>query len=380
MRVLWLTPELPYWPGGSGGSTRQFMLIRELIARGHDVDVVAPIHHAQDPASLTALGAKLFATERPRSRIAETAAAVAKRPRLMVEALSLPVMAWQVEVFWTHLRERMRHAVTEHMPDVILIEHDWAARWHDDLPAGVPTALALENLSDHYYARRGMHLEARRFARFDRRYLPRYDALLTMSEEDNAIVGGHVVPNGVDTTALHATPLPPEPTAIFTGTFSYPPNADALDWLLQEIWPKVRAELSDARLLVVGRDAPPISSAGVEVAANVPDMQPWFDRVRAVLVPMRSGAGTRLKVLDGLASGRALVTTTMGAEGIAITPGSDALVADDPAAFAAATVRALNEPGLAEQLGASGRTLAETTYDWRQIGARLEQILTTLAG
>lgn len=380
MRVLWLTPELPYWPGGSGGSTRQFMLIRELIRRGHAVDVVAPIHARQNAEPLRALGAELFGVERPEARIREVLAAVRARPRLLADAVRIPVLAWQVEVFWTSLEPRMREAVTANLPDVILVEHDWAARWHDDLPAGIPTALALENLSWSYYERRGKRLEAKRFARFDQQHLPKYDVLLTMSEDDDAQVDGNtaVIPNGVDTTTLQATPLPQAPTALFTGTFDYPPNAEGLDWLLREIWPKVRQRLPDARLLVVGRGASG-GGEGVEIAGWVPEMQPWFDQARAVLVPIRSGAGTRLKVLDGLASGRGLVTTTMGAEGVRIGAEEHALVADRAEDFAAAVARALSEAGLAERLGQAGRRLAEDVYDWRAIGARLEAVLASIA-
>jgi glycosyltransferase involved in cell wall biosynthesis len=397
MRILWLTPELPYWPGGSGGSTRQFMLVRELLARGHAVDVVAPIAPGQDATSLTALGASLHAVTRPASRVSEAARAIRSRPRLLPDTLTLPVLAWQVEVFWTTLKARMRDAVDANLPDVILVEHDWAARWHDDLPAGVPTVLALENLSWRYYEQRAtatkgpraaaLRLEAKRFKRFDRTTLPRYDALLAMSDDDARRLPAisrapvTVIANGVDTAALTATTLPDEPTALFTGTFAYPPNAEALAWLLTEIWPKVRRRVPEARLLVVGKD-PPAGSAGdgVELAGWVPEMQPWFDRARAVLVPIRSGAGTRLKVLDGLASGRPIVSTTMGAEGIAIVPGQHALIADDAQAFATAVVDVLHDDERAQRLGAAGRELAETVYDWRAIAGRLEAVLAGLAG
>ncbi len=398
MRVLWLTPELPYWPGGSGGSTRQFMLVRELLARGHAVDVVAPVAPEQHAGAdaLRASGATLHAVVRPAQRVTEVASAIRRRPRLIADALRMPVLAWQVEVFWTTLRARMRAAVDANMPDVILVEHDWAARWHDDLPAGVPTVLALENLSWRYYEQRAaaaggpraiaLRAEAKRFARFDSVALDRYDALLTMSEDDTAALRAvssrpaHVIANGVDTAALTATPLPEAPTALFTGTFGYPPNAEALHWLLAEIWPKIRTRVPQARLLVVGKDPPAGSGAdGVELAGWVPEMQPWFDRARAVLVPIRSGAGTRLKVLDGLASGRAIVSTTMGAEGVAVRDDEHVLIADTPDAFAQAAAQVLTDDALAARLGRAGRALAETEYDWHAIGAKLEALLTDLA-
>ena len=107
-------------------------------------------------------------------------------------------------------------------------------------------------------------------------------------------------------------------------------------------------------------------------------MQPWFDRARAVLVPMRSGGGTRLKVLDGLASGRPLISTTMGAEGIAITSGENALLKDTAEDFAQAVARTLGDDELAGRLGAAGRALAEQEYDWRAIGGRYAAMLEAL--
>ena len=401
MRVLWLTPELPFAPGGTGGATRQFHLVKGLVARGHDVDVVAPIHPTQEAGAdlLRATGATLLGVRRPASRVRETLAALGRRPALAVDLVRLPVVAWQVEVFRTALWPQAQVALSR-KPDVIVVEHDWAARWVDRLPAGVPRACGLQNLSWRYYESRSgaaqgrlaaaaLRAEARRFAAFDRRWLAQFQALMTMSPDDAALASellgrdSTVIPNGVDTSQVVVNPLPGDPVALFTGTFDYPPNAEALEWLLTGIWPRVSAERPDARLLVVGRNVPPrleeLAGESVTIAGWVPEMQPWFDRAQAVLVPMRSGGGTRLKVLDGLASGRPLVTTTMGAEGIAITPDREALLADTEEAFAAAVVRTFGDADLAQRLGAAGRALAEGEYDWRAIGERCADLLQGLA-
>ncbi len=399
MRVAWLTPELPYWPGGSGGSTRQFQLIKQLIARGNAVDVVAPVHPDQQAgrASLTGLGATLLAVDRPASRIREVLQAARVAPAVIPRALTMPVAAWQVEVFWRRLRQARDEALG-HNPDVILIEHDWAARWTEDLPAGIPKVSGLENLTWDYYARRAaaaegiqrrlLAIEARRFRRFDRRTLAAFDLLLAMSEDDLRELAkvsdrpAIVTPNGVDTDALVPSPLPDAPTVLFTGTFGYAPNAEALRWLLSEIWPRVVARRPDAELLVVGRGVPDeiaaLADDSVTLAGWVPEMQPWFDRARVVIVPMRSGGGTRLKVLDGLASGRPLVSTTMGAMGVDVVDGEQVVLADGVEAFAAATVAVLDDPRRGARIGAAGRRVAEDVYDWRAIGDRLDAALREL--
>ena len=191
-----------------------------------------------------------------------------------------------------------------------------------------------------------------------------------------------VTPNGVDTDALVPTPLPDTPTVLFTGTFGYAPNAEALRWLLSAIWPTVTAKRPDAELLVVGKGVPDeiaaLADDSVTLAGWVPEMQPWFDRARVVIVPMRSGGGTRLKVLDGLASGRPLVSTTMGAMGVDVTDGEQVVLADGAEAFADATVAVLDDPDRGARIGAAGRKLAEQVYDWRAIGAHLDEALREL--
>jgi glycosyltransferase involved in cell wall biosynthesis len=399
MRIAWLTPELPYWPGGSGGSTRQFQLIRQLVARGHEVDVAAPVHPDQQAgrASLGEAGATLFAVDRPGSRVDEVLRAVRRVPALVPRVLSMPVQAWQVEVFFARLRPAV-DAVLARQPDVILVEHDWAARWAGDLPTGTPLVSGLENLSWDYYARRAaaatgvqrvmLRAEAGRFLRFDRATLGRFDVLLTTSEDDRRELRrvsdrpAAIVPNGVDTDALRPTPLPGTSTVLFTGTFGYAPNAEALRWLLGTIWPAVTALRPDARLLVVGKGVPDdiaaLAGPSVELAGWVPQMQPWFDRAQVVVVPMRSGGGTRLKVLDGLASGRPLVSTAMGAMGVDVRDGEHLVLADSADAFVGAVVRILDDPALAARLGEAGRAVAENVYDWRAIGARLDVLLREL--
>jgi polysaccharide biosynthesis protein PslH len=401
MRVLALTPELPFAPGGTGGSTRQFHLLKALVDAGHDVRCVAPVHPSQDEgaARLQAAGVELHGVQRPPSRLREAAAAVARRPALAVRALADPVVAWQVEVFWASLRGRAARALAGWSPDVITVEHDWAARWSRDLPPAVPKLLTLENLSWAYYesraaasggARAGaLRLEARRFARFDARHLASYDLLVAVSEQDRrdvravASVPCEVVPNGVDTSTFAVARDPGEPTCIFTGTLGYAPNAEGARWLLSEIWPRVTAEVPDARLLVVGPDPPDdvcaFAGPEVEVTGWVRSVPEWMARAAVALVPIRSGGGTRLKVLDALASGRAVVSTRVGAGGIEIAEGRDAVLVEDAGAFAAAVVRLLRDEPERARLAAAGRRLAVERYDWKVLGARFEAVVSELA-
>jgi polysaccharide biosynthesis protein PslH len=401
VRLLHVTPELPFHPGGSGGSTRQFRLLADLVRRGHDVDVVSPVHPDQDVGreQLAAAGIALHSYDRSADRLADAWTTVRRSPGAALAVTRMPLLAWQVEMFWARMREPLAAALRAGAPDVIVVEHDWAARWWQDLPAGVPRALTLENLSWAYYEQRAtaapgalraalMRREAQRFARFDGRHLAHYDLLLAMSDLDRVraaeVTGTRcaVVPNGVETADIPANDPVAEPVAVFAGSMGYPPNAEALRWLLGTIWPAVRATLPEARLVVVGRDVPAdleaSAPASVTFTGFVADIAQVYSTARVVLCPMLSGAGTRLKVLEGLATGLPLVSTTMGAEGVHVTDREDVLLADGAERFTATTIEALTDDALARRIGAAGRWLAVERYDWRTIAGTLEQLLLEL--
>lgn len=403
MRVLHLTPELPHWPGGTGGSTRQFHLLRRLVELGHEVTVVAPVTPFLEERRelVEQAGIQLEGVSRPPSRVLETLSALARRPTLVPRAATLPLLAWQVSVFWESLRPRARAVVERWRPDVISVEHDYASAWAGVAP-DVPAVLTLENVSFAYYRSRAraavgprrvaLEIEARRFLRHDRRGLPHYARLVACSDDDRRLIESvvdvpvDVVPNGVDTAALAPQPADGDsPTLLFTGTMNYPPNEEGALWLAARVWPAVRARRPDARLLVVGREPPPSVRAldgrdGIEVTGPVPDVSDYFRRASVAVVPIRSGGGTRLKVLEAFAARRAVVSTAVGIEGIEAEPGVHALVEDAPEQFAEAALDLLERRDLRERIAAAGRELAERSYDWRALGERFEATLRAAAG
>jgi glycosyltransferase involved in cell wall biosynthesis len=156
---------------------------------------------------------------------------------------------------------------------------------------------------------------------------------------------------------------------------NHPPNADGIAWFVREVWPQT----PDARLLVVGRDPPEsvlrLASDRIAVTGAVPDVAPYFARATAVIVPLLSGGGTRLKILEAFAAGRAVVSTSIGAEGLEVSDGRHLLLADGAHAFAEATGRLLADPELRARLAAEARKLVQERYDWRALGDRLEETL-----
>jgi len=171
--------------------------------------------------------------------------------------------------------------------------------------------------------------------------------------------------------------------AFLQPALSYDANFDAMDYFLGAILPQVQAARPDARLRITGRATPALVAAlpraeGVEFTGYLDDVRPAVARAWAEVVPLRKGGGTRLKVLEALALGTPVVSTSKGIEGLALEDGRHVLVADSSADFAAATARLLGEPDLRARLAAAGRQTAREHYDWQASGQRLNELVTVL--
>jgi polysaccharide biosynthesis protein PslH len=189
-----------------------------------------------------------------------------------------------------------------------------------------------------------------------------------------------VIPNAADVDYYRPRPNDPPNdgrTVVYFGLLSTIPNIDGVLHFMQDIWPRIVKVRPDAHFKIIGGRPPPslLALAGprVELTGFVSDLRPYLAAAAAVVVPLRLGGGTRLKIVEAMAMGKAIVTTTLGAEGIDAVPGRDILVADQPAAFADAVVRVLAEPGLAARMGQSARQLAVERYSWSEAAWALER-------
>jgi glycosyltransferase involved in cell wall biosynthesis len=188
-----------------------------------------------------------------------------------------------------------------------------------------------------------------------------------------------VIPNAADVEYYQPRamdPLPDVRTVVFFGLLSYFPNVDGVTHFVQEIWPRIAEANPKARLKIIGGQAPrsllALARPGVELTGFVSDLRPHLAEAAAVVVPLRLGGGTRLKIVEAMAMGKAIVSTTLGAEGIEAVQGCDLLIEDQPAAFADAVNRLLAEPGLAARIGQSARRLAVQQYAWSGAARALE--------
>ncbi len=216
-----------------------------------------------------------------------------------------------------------------------------------------------------------------------------FDAVVVTSEQDAAVLRARlpaskivVVPNGVDTSFYTPDVFSGEQdeskVLVYTGMMGNLANTDAALYFVKHIFPYVRRELSEVKLYIVGKD-PTVSvrslmrEEGVTVTGAVVDVRPYIAKASVYIVPLRIGGGTRLKILEAFAMGKAVVSTSIGCEGLRVTDGENILIADDPRDFAGRIVNILKDQSLKLRLGRNARRLVESEYDWKICAQKLEQ-------
>lgn len=237
------------------------------------------------------------------------------------------------------------------------------------------------------------HLEKDRLLRYEVEAVNRFPCSWVVSEVDRQ----HLLAHGADPDRLATVPVgvqehvvrraayqgPEENAVVFLGKMSYHPNRDAALFFAREIFPRLREAVPDLTFYVVGGDPPRevkalASIPGIVVTGFVEDPYQYLERAKAVVAPIRFGAGIQNKVLEGMALRRPVITSSVGAAGIAGVPGRDLLVADEPRAVTEAVLRCLGDGELRRQIGAHGRRLIEQQFTWSSIGLRLRRSVETL--
>jgi glycosyltransferase involved in cell wall biosynthesis len=264
----------------------------------------------------------------------------------------------------------------------------------EKLPAVVVDAHNIDYELARQYAREGSSLVRRVYAEANWRKLRREELtiygdadgvyLCSAADERRLLdevpkARTAVIPNAADVDYYQPRSNDPPPdgrTVVFFGLLSYVPNVDGVNHFLKDIWPRIAEAHPEARCKIIGGRPPPslLALAGprVELTGFVPDLRPHLAAAAVVVVPLRLGGGTRLKIVEAMAMGKAIVSTSLGAEGIEAMPSRDILVEDQPAAFADAVNRLLADPGLAACIGKSARRLAVKRYAWSGASQALE--------
>jgi polysaccharide biosynthesis protein PslH len=393
MNVLMLCSEIPYPPHG-GSRMRVYQFIRALAQR-HRITLLAYQYADEECASSGALEAlcRIVAVrwQEPlalaRMRAAGAPAALLAYGRaLLLDGDPFVVQYFRLPAFTLRLKDLLAH---ERFDLVHVEETPMMAAVPKEL--NVPVLLSIHNVETWRAARVvpaevGQRIEVWKLRRYERRAFQRATVCCPTSTLEAAQVrrlapgaSVHVVANGVDTEEFtpNAGVKADSPTLVFTGTLSFAPNAEGIAWFARAVWPLVLADMPSATLDIVGREPPPdvlaLASKQVRVSGEVSDVRPYLQRAWLSIVPLLHGGGTRLKILEAMACALPVVSTTIGAEGLDVVDGRDILIADEPAAFAAQTMRLLRDPALCASLGQAGRALVEQRYDWRAIGDWLDE-------
>jgi glycosyltransferase involved in cell wall biosynthesis len=385
-RILALTSRLPY-PPREGHQLRSWHILRALAER-HDVTLLSFVRDDDLPDSTgplrdTVTHLEAFPVPSEGSRAILAAA--------LVRGLfgSHPFVAEKYE------SATMRARIAELLPQVDIVHVDMLPLAALVEPTRVPLVLNAHNV-EHELLQRRIEIETRplqraflrtqveRLKRFETSVCRRASRILACSDNDArqlaTLAPGTpiaVVPNGVDTDAIHVSLEAPSRSnrMIFVGQMSWFPNRDGVEWFLAEILPRIVRVRPDARFALVGKNAglqmPAAVADNVELLGFVDDLAPVMRDAAVYVVPLRAGSGTRLKVLEAMAFGKAIVTTHIGSEGITLEDGESALYADSADDFAAAVLRVMDDRDLAARLGGRAREHAVARYDWKAITAAM---------
>ena len=392
MRLLWVKVG-GLWPINAGGRIRTFHILSE-ISRRHQVTLITTHGLGEDPRRLVAA--------LPRCEVVSYPWVLAKRGggRFALALLRSWLSPLPVDLYKTRvpaLRREVARRLTAGGIDLVVADF-LAAVPNAPLDGEVPTVLFAHNVEHVIWQRlsdvepRGwrrvlLGLEARKMLRYEAQACRRADLTIAVSDTDRrllvAVADGariRAVPTGVDLTYFTPDGLRETPGRIvFTGAMDWYPNEDGMAHFIETILPLVRRDVPSATLAIVGRDPSrrlrEVAAAfDVRVTGFVDDVRPHMMEAEVYVVPLRVGGGTRLKIFEALAMGKAVVSTAVGAEGLPLVSGEHFLRADDPAEFARAVASLLRDRNRRRALGAAGRRLVEERYSWAQVAGDFDNM------
>jgi glycosyltransferase involved in cell wall biosynthesis len=397
-RLLFLLP-FPPDPAGLHGSSRLAGQLLERLAQRHEVGALF-LRAPDEPAIAAELQDRLalaVEVQRPSLRVGIGVRRAARRTLGLAGGRPLWATDWRVP----ELERRVREIAASWRPDVVQAELPVMGQYLAALPEPRPARVLVEYdpgaaaAADLAATERGLRRAARladaaAWRRYGRRLAGDVDAVVTFTEEDAALLGPlssgarlvRIAPGiALPPTAADPVGVAP-PRVLFVGSFVHPPNVDAAIRLAESIFPAVRARVPSARLELVG-DQPPaavrrLAGAAVDVTGYVPDTRPHVDAAAVVAAPLGLGGGMRLKVLEALAAGKAVVATPRAVAGLDLEPGTHAVVADGDAELGDALVELLENPARRRRIGSAARDFARERLDWRHTVAAYERLYDSL--
>lgn len=397
MRILAITDGSPY-PPISGEGVRNFNLLRR-IAEKHEVWLAAIVYSRDEAESILRMNEFCKGVEIAEYEFRHP---IAHLPELFEYAINRRPL----ELVFHHSEElvkKIQRLASSIEFDVVQIEHSYNARYVEALPSEIECRklLVFHNIVFDQYAqisriewRPLMKLRALLYSRMMRRWEPnyaqRFDNCIALSNADRELLKAanphlqiEVVPNGTDTQ--HNKPLPRQATIsslLFVGTMNYTANVDGVVFFCQDILPRIRESAAGTEMWIVGKDPVPevrhLNGNGVHVTGKADDLEKYYRQATVTVVPLRAGSGTRLKILESMALGRPVVSTSVGCEGLEVVDSKHLLIADDPSQFAKKTLQLLDDKDLYDYIVTNARQLVEDVYDWDVIAEKQIRILAAI--
>jgi len=380
MRVLYITYEPQFFPAG-GGQTRQVNLLIHPSTKP-EIHILLPHLNPQE---------RLIA-QQISSSVLSPSLTLTKLARLCLKPFPNPYPAFSAakEGLRITLTPIIKAAIKSKNYDLVHIEHSDIAHWKNITPQNIPKILTAQNVKtimwDRYAKnapkdkRKKLTEEARRFAEYEAKFLPAWSRLIAVSDTDkheleritNKSVPIDVVANGVDTTHFSPNSSDISYDLVFTGTMNHPPNTEGIIDFVNNTLPIIRLRIPGVKLAIVGMNPPQdvqvlSTHPGVTVTGYVPDTRDFISSAALAIAPLNSGSGTRLKILEAMSMGKAVVSTSIGAEGINYENGFDISIADSREALAASIIELLQNKHLREFIGNNARTTVIERYDWRSL-------------
>jgi sugar transferase (PEP-CTERM/EpsH1 system associated) len=390
LQLLWIAPSVPSPTTGAG--TRVFNLIRAL-APHNQIDLIAGSTSGEQPPDAVI---PLVGMCRTVSVVPPDIATERHKRALQLRSLASPQPMQRRLYYSPAMQQRIDDAVRSTAYDVAILESSFMGYYR--LPSGLPVVVDQHNVESEILRRSGRQersmlrrlyntVEYWKYRSREVRVCRRADLILATSGRDreSMVQWGDlppcvVIPNGVDTqyfSPVDETDGEQPPSIVFTGTMSYAPNTEAMLYFAAEIWPLVQDAAPGAALQIVGQRPPPAvvqlgERPGITVTGAVADVRPYIAAAQVVVAPLRIGGGTRLKILEAMAMGRAVVSTSLGCEGLEVRNGRHLMVADEPRAFADRVIELLEDPARRTELGHQARQLVERSYDWDALGRHMQ--------
>lgn len=399
MKILWISHFLP-WPSHGGSSQRNFNLMRELRKEFeiYNIGFIQRPHYASDAEkqeaiehiSILCTWLKAFDIPTDFNRLSWYG--------LLATNLfaSAPYSVWRFRSasFYAELDSLLKREKFE------VVYADTAATSQYALCAKGKAKLVLNhhNVESSLLLRRAavennpayrwyLNHQGKKMRRWEARVCPQFDVNLTVSELDAEELRRYapgtrceVIANGSDTDYFRPSDKVVGHEMIYAGGGTWFPNRDAMSWFVRDIFPKIVARVPDAIMHVIGTNPPAdvvdasAMDSRLKVHGFVPDIRPYLARAAVYVVPIRVGGGTRLKIIDAFAAGKAVVSTSIGCEGIACQDGIQIRIANSPETFADTVVELFANASARQTLQYNARQLAEHTYSWHIIGSRLRAV------